>query len=101
MTTVLTPPSPGVESLPDPAGLASLATVALHSALERGGCATAGARVALVPAGDRTRVVLSVRPTDPWRVTLAASVDVVNVVRRFDPTACLGDVRFEAIDECE
>ena len=101
MTTVLTPPSPGPEFVPNTAGLASLGTAALQSALERRGCATAGARVELVRSGDRTRVVLYVRPSDPWRATFAASTDVVRVVHMFDPTTRLGDVCFEAIDKCE
>ena len=85
--------------MPNTEGLASLGTAALHSALDRRGCEAAGTRVELVRAGDHTRVVLHVRPSDPWRVTLAASTEVMRVLRMFDPRARLGDVRFEAIDE--
>lgn len=99
MTTVLNPPSLSFSSVASTAGLASLGTAALHSALERRGCETAGTRMELVRAGDRARVVLYVRPSYPWRATLAAMTDVMRVVRMFDPTAHLADGCFEAIDE--
>jgi|GEM_PF-5765665 hypothetical protein len=101
MTTVLNRPARNLGSVPNAAGLASLGTAALHSALERRGCATAGTRVELVRAGDRTRVVLYVRPSDPWRATLAAMTDVMRVVRLFDPAVRLADGCFEAIEAPE
>lgn len=101
MTTVLNRPSLSIGSVSNTAGLASLGTAALHSALERRGCATAGTRVELVRAGDRTRVVLYVRPSDPWRATLGALAEVIGVVRRFEPGVRLTDGWFEAIEAPE
>ena len=86
------------ESELDPSGLASLASAALRAALERRACASAGARVELIPAADHLRVALYVSTTVPWRVSLAALADVIATVRMFEPSVRMSDAIFEPLE---
>ncbi len=97
MTAVLTPPSPPTASIRPVAALAELATVALHAALERRSAVSDRTRVELMPFQGRTRVIVYLRPSEPWRVGLAALAEVVSVVRMFDPSVILADSCFEAL----
>ncbi len=99
MTPVMAPPPPPTASIRPVDALAELATVALHGALERRGAASDATRVALIPVGNRRRVVVYLRPSEQWRVGLAVLAEVVSVVRMFDPSVILSDSRFEALTD--
>ena len=97
MTAVLTRPSPPATSTRPVDVLAELATVALHAALERRGAVSDRTRVELMPFQGRTRVIVYLRPSEPWRVGLAALAEVVSIVRMFDPSVILADSCFEGL----
>ena len=97
MTAVLNRPSPPTASIRPVDALTELATVTLHAALERRGAVSDTTRVELIPFHGRTRVVVYLRPSVPWRVGLAALTEVVDVVRVFDPSVIFADSRFEAL----
>lgn len=101
MTAVLTRLSPPTTSTRPVDALAELATVALHAALERRGAVSDRTRVELIPLHGRTRVVVYLRPSDPWRVGLAVLSEVVGVVRMFDPSVSFADSCFEAFADRE
>ncbi len=100
MTAVMTPRAPSTASIRPVDALAELATAALHAALERRGALSDRTRVELIPFQGRTRVVVCLQPSEPWRVGLAALSEVVSVVRMFDPSLILADTCFEALADC-
>lgn len=74
---------------------AALATAELQHVLGEYGHPSPGARVRLVPEGDRFRAVVRIPLEVPWRVAESATARALRQARAIHPQVRLVDRRFE------